>query len=328
MATSSGKWKSALLSSGVPLEHEAARVLVEKKCAVQGEYRYSRPDSGELKDFSIDLAATYYYNRPRSDLLAPLELLVECKYRHRNTKWLFIPDPNKDFGPIGAGYPIRYVDAFSRIHTKKVAIWEFTNRLPVCIKGIEANEETGIVTDSELRHAIAQLQYALPSLVNKGIEFNSGEYTPFGFAPIILTTAELFVARRNFSIQKLERAEHLSDLAVPVPYLLVHADCGPGLEAQIARVCSGLADLASEQFIKNLTTSRAAEGSYQFQLPDAICSGLARAERQYAVEYFTAFLVANWKGFPSLLDEVKSVFVSTCRTARAKSYNAPLRKRR
>jgi len=74
------KWKSSLVSSSLPLEHEVARILVAKGFSVEADYTYARDDAGRLKDFPVDINATGYspFNDP-NQVDGMLELLVECK---------------------------------------------------------------------------------------------------------------------------------------------------------------------------------------------------------------------------------------------------------
>lgn len=58
--TDKNKWKSKLLSSSVPMEHEIARTLVDAGFSVQADYSYARvdtTDSAAVKDFSVDILA-------------------------------------------------------------------------------------------------------------------------------------------------------------------------------------------------------------------------------------------------------------------------------
>src|ERR1051325_785717 len=99
------KWKSRLLSSSLPLEYEAAKLLVSRGFGVDSDYSYSRDDSGVVKDFSVDVHGTAYAPfSKRKNLEIQLSLLVECKQRNPNVKWLFFPDPNKgELSPITLG---------------------------------------------------------------------------------------------------------------------------------------------------------------------------------------------------------------------------------
>ena len=165
-----GKWKSKLLSSSVPMEYEVARVLVERGFAVDADYSYARDDAGITKGFSVDIRATGYPPFRGNKLLTTIELLVECKHRHRSNKWLFFRDPNtEDMSPFTLGYTIRAVDRFSPAFFSPGSTVSFDEEAIFCIKGVEVDTSNGNVHDTEIKHGLAQLQYALPRLLTDSI---------------------------------------------------------------------------------------------------------------------------------------------------------------
>lgn len=205
--SASNKWKSKLVSSSFPLEFEVAKKLVKHGFSITADYVYARNDSGVIKDFSVDLAATAYlpFSNPNS-INSKISLLVECKQRHQNVKWLFFPDPNRpNLSPFTLGYTIRAVDEFSRKFFKPNTTVEVDIDVPCCYKGVEIDEgnnnksdqqkdndkqkDTSRVYDSELKHGVSQLQYALPRLSSDLVLINFDEL-PFLICPILLTTSE------------------------------------------------------------------------------------------------------------------------------------------
>lgn len=205
--SASNKWKSKLVSSSFPLEFEVAKKLVKHGFSITADYVYARNDSGVIKDFSVDLAATAYlpFSKPNS-MNSQISLLVECKQRHQNVKWLFFPDPNRpNLSPFTLGYTIRAVDEFSRKFFKPNTTVEVDIDVPCCYKGVEIDEgnnnksdqqkdndkqkDTSRVYDSELKHGVSQLQYALPRLSSDLVLINFDEL-PFLICPILLTTSE------------------------------------------------------------------------------------------------------------------------------------------
>jgi len=82
-------WKDHLLSSGLPLEHSVIRELKQHGFLSPREFQYERKNEhGVPTLFSVDVEAT--------NILAErkiwLDLLIECKYRHDSTQWVFNPD--------------------------------------------------------------------------------------------------------------------------------------------------------------------------------------------------------------------------------------------
>lgn len=163
------KWKSKLVSSSLPLEFEAAKILTAKKFTISADYSYARNDSGVVKDFSVDLYARAYlpFSKPEGMYQRPtatLEFLVECKQRVQNISWLFFPSHRPFFEYNNFGYALHAEDQFSQLFFPVHATAYFEKVMFFCYKGTEINEKDGSVHDAELRHGIAQLQYALPRL--------------------------------------------------------------------------------------------------------------------------------------------------------------------
>jgi hypothetical protein len=143
-----------------------AKLLVARGFAVTADFPYERRAEGATKEFTVDVhARTMAVYLKRLGMHCDLELLVECKFRHAGIAWLFAPDPNiPDSSSATSGYALRAVDAFSMwfLHDEPR---EVGYSLPLGYKGLEIDTNTGNVHDSEIRHGIAQLQFALPPLL-------------------------------------------------------------------------------------------------------------------------------------------------------------------
>ncbi|MBI5573834.1 MAG: hypothetical protein HY919_04695 [Elusimicrobia bacterium] len=80
-------WKEYLLKSSIPLEFEVKKFLDSKGCISDFEYSYLRTNENNAsKEFSYDIDASYICDEHF------VELMIECKYRHQSTKWVFIPE--------------------------------------------------------------------------------------------------------------------------------------------------------------------------------------------------------------------------------------------
>lgn len=300
------------MASSLPLEFEVAKLLVLKKFSVISDYSYSRSDSGMAKDFSVDIHATSYvpFNNPNK-LDGEVVLLCECKHRTPDTKWLFLPDPNQpDLSPVTVGETIRVVDDFCMYDLDQGASESFDAELDYCYKGVEIKIDKGDVFDTEIKHGIAQLQYALPRLLADEIRFNSGmteEYAmPFFICPILLTNAELFVVNPEVKMKDVERAGNLEDIAQSVPYLVFYKDYGPDFEAHCR---NEFANFKKSSVFKKIIELEKAFNLSGFYSPTAIVSGLENAERYVLKQYFTQFIVCNMKSFTKLVDLVKGTSV-------------------
>lgn len=255
--TKDSKWKSRLLSSGIPLEYEAAKLLVSQGFAVDADYKYSRVDLGDKKDFSVDLHARGWLPFDSTKkLTSELTLLVECKFRHPNMLWLFLPEPNEpDLSPISLGRTIRIVDELSSFLSSfdvpPNGTVPFDENMEFAFKGIEVDKEKGNAHDSEIRRGILQLQYALPQLLKTLIYWHLGaganEGHPFFFCPILLTTAPLYLADHGLDVDAVKSATEIRDLAKEVPYLIVYSDYGPDFDAHCASLFGSFRKIESNQ---------------------------------------------------------------------------------
>ena len=221
------EWKSKLISSGLPLEFEAAQVLVSKRFSLIADFTYARNDSGIVKDFSVDIDAVLGFDFTNSVMKSTfLDILVECKQRRPDTKWLFLPDPNRIFTSEISSFrdPIHAFDEFSFDFFPNDIDLSINDKIPVCYKGIEIGSETGIVHDSELKHGIAQLQYGLPRLLYENIlaslEDKAKCSRKFFICPILLTTADLYIANPKLKTNDIEKSKYLDQIAKKVPYLM------------------------------------------------------------------------------------------------------------
>ncbi|MEP7319942.1 MAG: hypothetical protein ABI921_14400, partial [Panacibacter sp.] len=185
------EWKSKLLSSGLPLEFDAAKILVEKQLAVSYDYSYRRLDDIENKEFSVDLHADSFF--PLDDNLPiqqTVDFLIECKYRTPNKKWIFLPEildnNNHTFST-----PLKLVDEFSKFsfESRLGAFLEYD----LCMKGIEISLDSKDAHEVGIKHGSLQLLYAMPVLLHNKIHFALrdifDEAYPFYIIPILVTNA-------------------------------------------------------------------------------------------------------------------------------------------
>ena len=317
----SNKWKSKLISSSLPLEFEVAKYFVSKGFSVTADYIYSRNDSGILKDFSVDLKGSAYlpFSNPNK-IKTSLDLLVECKQRNPSVRWLFFPDPNlPDFSPITLGHTIRAVDKFSINFFRPNATINFDRSVSFCYKGVEVDESNGNVYDSELRHGILQLQYALPRLLVENALHNLYGHLednhPFFFCPILLTTAELMLAKRKLRTSIVEQAECLTNISETVPYLVLYSDYGPDFERHCIRESVQLKELDS-QLLDKFDTLRYENREYSPISTSFLCHCLANGMRADLNNYFTQFVVCNINSLNTLIKDIKKVCSLASRTLR------------
>jgi len=314
------KWKSRLASSSLPLEYEVARLLVSHGFGVAGEYSYTRMSSGEEKTFSVDvdgLAFSPFTNPHR--VTGSLELLVECKYRRPEKKWLFIRDPNKpDYSPILLGATLRVLDAFSPYAVKGQAAADFERQLDFCYKGTEVNTKDGSVCDSDISKGISQLQFALPRLVSLAATDSLLGHIDDAhvkvFCPVLVTTAKLYVAKRNFSTSAVVSSSSMDDLARHVPYLIMYRDCPADFTMHCTRECAQLRDLLDRDETKRIENARKRHSISVLNSPEWMLSSLINGGRFCAGELFRQFVVCEMKHLPTLVSEIKRATTRVLRT--------------
>lgn len=316
------KWKDKLLSSSLPLEFDVAKILVSKGFSVVSDFTYARNDTGIVKDFSVDIEATAYppFTTPNK-VDALLTLLVECKYRSPNVKWLFMPDPNiADFSPFTIGCTFRKIDEFSSYNIDGEKMYEFEKDFPICYKGTEIDFGNQSVHDNELKHGILQLQYALPRLFSNNVlvllSSHAEDNIPFFFCPILLTTAELLLTEESASIDEFQKLSSIDEITTKVPCLLMFSDYGPDFETHCSKECNSLAKLKEYNAIKTLESNirKSKYKIYDFNYPSAYGESLANAERYRLVHNFTQFVICTYSEFPKLINYMKKIVRSALKT--------------
>jgi hypothetical protein len=309
--SSDPKWKSELLRCGLPLESEAARLLVSKGFGVASDFKYARVEGGRLESLSIDLHAKAPVPPGEPGRAAgALDLIVECRHAPPGVCWLFLADPNQPAGSAAvSGHTIRVVDEFSLARIDAGSTAAFDAELPVCRKGLEIDQSAGRVDDAEPDGALVQLQYALPRLMAESVlrHFRdpSGRHLPFLFCPVLLSTAPLLVANRDLDAGQVEQSSGLRDLAAEVPYLVVVCDYGPDFHSHCQRQFRVLEPLERNDDLLMVETKRAAVCQDQHELPLATIESLLAADRHRLQTLFSRFIVCTAGRLAELVDKVQ-----------------------
>lgn len=319
------KWKHGLLSSSMPLELEAARSLTSKGFTVNSNYKYDKGNPEFIRDMSVDLHAKAYPPFYESDgeavpeATAKLELLVECRHRHSDIAWFFLPDPNPSGNsPVIPGNTIRMVDKFSSYVIESDAAVAFDGSMPVCQKGLEIDTVKGDVDESAFRQGLSQLQYAIPFLLTENILLHIEEEPvkniPFLFCPIFLTNSDLFVLGEAVTSEDIEASSHIRDVADETPYLMMYLDYSKDFENRCVSETSRLADIQRSDKAMSIERKRAGYYGSEFNLPFTIIESLITANRCYLDVFFTQFIICNSSHFPTLIDVIKETVKSALET--------------
>lgn len=331
------EWKKGFLSSGFPLEFETAKVLVKNGFTFKPDYSYERVEADQTKDFSVDLWGRLLFPTSNpSEITASLELLVECKYRTPNKIWVFLPDVNIPDLSLGHGSTIRAIDDFSFCRILDRPLHYFAASMPLCYKGTEIDLSNNTAYDSEIRHGVNQLQYALPRLISENIlstvSSHPDDVFPFFVLPILVTTAELRVLRRGTTLAKVEETHIWEDITEKVSYLTLFNSFGEDFVAHAKRQFEELANIGnyenvadiekrlrkSEIYknIKNMSTSdikKLLGTVYEFDLPSSIGKALAKGEHYKLSVFCSQFLVCSFEALPEILNQVKQVIRASLR---------------
>ncbi len=305
------KWKSGLLSSGLPLQFEAARLLASKGFRVDSDFKYAWTDGSTVNRRSVDLRAKA--SMPLSDpsrVTGALELVLECRHTRGEVSWLFLPDPNPPAGTsLAPGRAIRVVDEFSLCCVDAGAATIFEAELPVCCKGLQIDRGTGSVDDAELGRGLAQLQYALPRLMVESVlscfSDQPQQNVPLLFCPVLLTTAPLLVANAGLEVKDVERSSELGELAAEVPYLVMVSDYGPDFRTLCQKEFRGLERIERNDDLLMVETKRAALCQSQRELPLATIESLTAGDHYRLQSLFTRFIVCTQAGLPELVDKIQ-----------------------
>lgn len=223
------KWKEYLLKSGLPLEYEIKEYLSKKSCISNFEYTYLREDRNQqLTEFSYDIDSSYIKQQHFVDLM------IECKYRHESTKWVFLPE--EFHGPDEVEYT-------SFMHPNDHFIpqghFRFNNfpyeLAPLCSKGIEITSEGP--NPKTITQAIAQLSYAMAERITNGILHQVDPTlsqtfgnTVFNNIPIIVTTAKLYRIKKDTLIRDIKDNGNIEDIAINEQCLIIKQPTGVDLE--------------------------------------------------------------------------------------------------
>jgi hypothetical protein len=224
--TNSTRWKDYLLRSGLPLENDVKRLLERRGCVGRSEYSYLRENEENYeREFSYDIDASYI------DDPYFVDLMVECKYRHDSTKWVFTPET---YGGMDESYPTEFThpqDGFVSLS------FPFKNRpFPrlgeLCGKGVELTPNG--TNEKTIRRGVSQLVYALPEKISSSFEHQIYDLLVTEHihlhVPILVTTAQLYRINEEISIQDIRQSDDLSDIARKSNLLVLKKRPTVGLE--------------------------------------------------------------------------------------------------
>ena len=221
-------WKEHLLKSGIPLEFEIKKYLDAKNCVSNFEYTYFRENEDKnLTEFSYDLDSSYIVTPHFADLM------IECKYRHESTKWVFLPEQYDGIDEIThTSFMHKNAHFNTAPHYQPPFPIPFA---PLCSKGIELTNDGN--NPKTITQAIHQLSYAMARRIINGMQHQVDsvlrehfENTIFYNIPIIVTTAKLFRIREDVDIDRIKLADDIEEISTNETCVVVKSPAGIDLE--------------------------------------------------------------------------------------------------
>ena len=317
MTEQTKKWKSRFLSSSVPLEFEVAKTLTNLKFNVSYDYSYLRKDGLEAKEFSTDILGQIYFPTNNKDIVnASLAVIAECKYRDEGKKWIFVPELyHQDSTKFVIGNTIRAFGEMSKDEVNTNLFFDFDRGFESTMKGIEININTGEVFDKDVKHGINQLKFALPYLIKDSLEFNMyghiDDAKPWYVLPILVTNADLYVLRKEFSIDLLKTIDNIEDISDKVPYLILNSDIGPDFTGHHRMVFENFfADNKGNTSLKSLDESQMKfkDGELGiYNSPIDLCRELDESNKWTLIKYYSQFFVCSLDNFETLIKDIIEV---------------------
>jgi hypothetical protein len=210
-------WKDHLLSSGVPLEYSIIRIFQELGISDPGEYRYERKTlDGSSQVFSVDVHSKKF----DIDRDLQVECLVECKYRHDGTKWVFLPQNYGETPHRGPNFADLFVTMDQCCVDRRLdrsVLEGYEEKYPMCIRGVELLPEDA--NPKSIEQAVQQLRYAVIARATDAIQRQvdgTDATTPICvIIPMIVTTAELWRLRIGTTVEDVRNAEDIASVADP-----------------------------------------------------------------------------------------------------------------
>lgn len=289
-------WKHVLLSSGLPLEYSVNRVFQELGAWRPREFKYERKDdSGAQRIFSVDIHAS----KIDSVRNIWLETLVECKYRHQGTKWVFSPlEYETMFGPDFDDLFVTLDQCCKDRKFNTGFLASFRHFYPLCGKGMELLPADR--NPKSIEQAVQQLRYAVVAKAIDCIQLQVngllGERTPlFVTVPVIVTTAEMWCLKPDASVESIKAASDIADVAIQKDVVV------------LAQEPSSL-DIATtvELFEKSLNYSY--NSNLDKTLKSASNIGAREFVQSFASRRPSLFVVINYSRFKSAMKRLHGFF--------------------
>ncbi len=241
--------KKSILTSGIPLEYSICQILKKFEIVDLGEYLYER--DSKIFSIDIHGNKTLEIIKYNTNFFINIDLLIECKYRDPNKQWHFINFGKSIFDDTSAGierifsvkgfetlrgieaqnlildFPMKlvrrktemkskyspeefrkYLNKYMDIYIKKIIDAPIAHKgIEILVKG-ESNKET-------INKAIFQMAFGVSKRITEilnGYYYIINNNNLHYILPIIVTTADLFVMKKDVSIEDIKKANNYNEI--------------------------------------------------------------------------------------------------------------------
>jgi hypothetical protein len=233
-----GRWKDYLLKSSLPLEQVVRRELAGAGVTGLSAFSYLRPnEQGIVAEFSVDVWGTLLIGG-KQGYWGALDALVECKYNYPGVRWVFRPHDKGSLvitGCVSVGDELTSV----RVKSSAKSLYSLEQTLSCCARGVEIHSSG--CDGNSIQRGLSQLRYAMLNMIAMSLRnqvqtwHDEDLYIQF-VVPIFVTTADLWVLRPEVSIDDIQAAQELDEVAVEVPALVHYEKKTPDLEVYAAGI--------------------------------------------------------------------------------------------
>jgi len=299
-------WKRHLLSSGIPLEFEIARLLTDMKMVVDADFAFTRSNGAENSEGSVDLYSYLHESVGRNDLAYKLSFLIEVKYRSPQKTPLLLPVQNH-YAPT-LGFTTTVIDSLCPVHINSAPIYSLEDEMDYAYKGIEIYEDGAI--EREFRHGLEQLRYAAPVVVRNEIDFSAGnvisDAVPIFITKILVTNAPIRILNEDASLKEVESATSLDEISKRIRYSIIFSEYGPDYKDHMKSVFSSDSETRNNAVAERLEDLQdSGKEISRYSDPTRMLRELTTGETDACRRIGTQFYVSDLEGLPQLIKDIR-----------------------
>ena len=305
-------WKDMLLSSGIPMELDAARLLIAEGFSVNSNINYILNHGDSSFNGGIDLHGEIHLPFGENDNSVYFDLLINCSFCHKDAVWMFSPNPNiRDIFYKNSGTAIRIIDQFSPFMIPQEEFAGFESQSPQSFRGMEINIATGEDSGADFMTKLFRLQYFMPTLIiDRIFTFLAGrpdDNFPFLICPVLLTTAPIYLLDEDITPEDIEKASGIDDISSKKPYLIMETNIGPDFKHLCMKQARPLEKLLRTDEAMEIEMKKARFYQSRSNLPFTIIEAFIMGDYFYLSRFFTHFFICSADSFPNFIRQLKSM---------------------